>query len=261
MQLERISACNYPVRDRDLDYTFKLLTDSGFTKVDLWGGLPNYSNHPAECDVARLKQKAAEYKLRIANLGTYPGRKFFDIGADAEFAEMKRAIDNAVFLGARSIRVNPGHGEDPKIIDALVPFFQKSAAYAATKNVFLGMENHLGSIAGNPDHCMKLVKAVKAPHFGVLYEPANLMSAKVDYKDAYKAFRGHVVHVHIKDSHWVDGKYSRTMLGQGDVDVAWVVKTLEADGYTGDYALEFEIEKEFPIAENLPKWLAYFRKI
>lgn len=261
MHLNRISACNYPVRDRDLDSTFALIRQSGVTKIDLWGGLPNYSNDPEECDVAALKQKAKEHGLQIANLGTYPGGKLLDVGPEAELVEMQRAIDNAAFLGARSIRVSPGKGEDPAIIGELTPFFQHSAAYAEANGVFLGMENHGGSIAGNPDACLRLCSAVGSAHFGVLFEPANLMHCGVGYREAYQVFGAHVTHIHVKDSHVVDGKYERTMLGEGDIDYAWVVDAMERDGYAGDYALEFEIQDRVPIEEGLPKWLEYFRQL
>lgn len=261
MELERISACTYPVRDRDLDYTFGLLARVGFTKADLWGGPPNYANDPTECDPAGLKAKAAQHGLRIANLGTYAGRRLLEVGLETELTEMRHAIDQADALGVRSIRVCPGQGEDPAIIPALVPFFRESAAYAAKKGVLLGMENHSGSLAGNPEHCMRLVRQVDDPHFGVLYEPANLMACRVDYQEAYRTFRGHVVHCHVKDSRWVQGRYECTMLGQGEVDLAWLVRTLEADRYRGDYALEYEIEKVVPIDLGLPKWLECFRQI
>jgi sugar phosphate isomerase/epimerase len=51
------------------------------------------------------------------------------------------------------------------------------------------------------------------------------------------------------------------MLGEGEVDLAWLVRTLEADGYRGDYALEYEIEKVVPIDQGLPKWLECFRQV
>ena len=258
MDLQRISTCTYPVRQKDLDYTFKLMADSGFKKVDLWGGLPNYSNDPKQCDVAALKRKAAEYGLRIANLGTYPGIKFFEVGPEAEFEDMKRAVDNAAFLGARSIRVCPGKGEDPKAIDELVPFFKRSAAYAERKGVFLGFENHKGSLAGNPDLCLKLASAVGSKHFGVLFEPANLRHCDVDCRDAFKVFHDWITHIHVKDCRVVNGKYERVMLGAGEIDYRWVIDAMESVGYQGDYALEYEIEDLVPIADGLPKWLTYF---
>ena len=264
MDLDRISTCNYPIRDKDLDYALGLFTGIGFRKVDLWGGLPNFSLDPAECDVVALRQKAEAYGIRIANLGTYPGRCFLSDDEDEvaqEMAEMRRAIDIAVEVGARSIRVSPGKGEDPSIVPALVPLFQESAEYAEERGVYLGIENHKGSIAGDPELCAELVQEVDSRHFGVLFEPANLMHAGVDHKEAYERFRGMVTHVHIKDSHWCDDEYSRTMLGEGDVDLRWVVDELTVDGYAGDFALEYEIEKTVPIEEGLPKWLETFRAL
>lgn len=264
MDLDRVSTCNYPIRDKDLDYAFGLFAGMGFRKVDLWGGMPNFSLDPAECDVAVLRQKAEAYGIRIANLGTYPGRHFLSENEDEveeEVTAMRRAIDIAVEVGARSIRVSPGTGEDPSIVPELIPFFEESAEYAEARGVYLGIENHKGSIAGDPGPCAELVQGVGSRHFGVLYEPANLMHGGVDYKEAYECFRGMVTHVHIKDSHWRDDEYSRTMLGEGDVDVKWIVDELAADGYEGDFALEYEIERTVPIEEGLPKWLATFRAL
>ncbi len=258
MDLDRISACTYALRDRDLDFTFALIAAAGFRNVDLWGGPPNYSNKPAECSMAVIRQKADRHNVKIANLGTYAGRRIFEDGEDAEWTEMTAAIDNAAALGARSIRVCPGRGEDPRVIPALVPFFRKAAAYASQKGVFLGMENHMGSIAGNPDAVMQLVRAVDSPHFGILFEPANLTHCGVDPHAAYSIFRGWIVHVHVKDCRLTDGHYERCMLGEGVLDYEWIVGMLEKDGYQGHYALEYEIEKTVPIEKGLPLWLEYF---
>jgi sugar phosphate isomerase/epimerase len=261
MDLDRISACTYALREKDLDYTFKLIAGAGLNKVDLWGGLPNYSNHPAECDIGALKERAARHGLSIANLGTYAGRRLLEDGEDAEWTEMTRAIDNAVALGARSIRVCPGRTEDISIIPRLIPFFRRAAAYAADKGIGLGMENHMGSIAGNPDAVMSLVRAVGSPCFGILFEPANLVQCGIDYYSAYATFRGCIVHIHVKDCHMGVGQYERCMLGDGMIDYPWLVGALEADGYRGDYALEYEIEKMVPIETGLTRWLQHLRDL
>lgn len=245
----------------DIGTTIAVISAAGSTNIDLWGGLPNYSNDPNECNIHDLKEAVARAGMLVANLGTYPGRTLLELGEEHEWCEMTRAIDNARILGSRSIRVCPGKGEDPEIVPRLIPFFQRAAAYAEQQGVYLGMENHKGSIAGNPEVIMSLVHAVASPFFGILYEPANLMQCEVDYKDAYGAFKGAITHVHVKDSHWVNGEYSRTMLGEGDIDYSWVIDCLETDGYDGYYALEYEIEKLVPIEEGLPKWLACFREL
>jgi len=255
-QGERISTCTYWVRERSLDETFRLFAGAGFKKVDLWGGLPNFSLDPAACDIRALRAKATACGLTIANLGTYPGKRFLDDapgGAEKEMGEMRRAIDVAVELGSRSIRVCPGHGEDRAMVERLVPLFKRSAAYAAEKRVFLGMENHAGSLARFPDVCADLIARVGSPWFGVLFEPANLMDCGVDYKAAYSQLRGQVTHVHLKDGRRVDGRFQRTMLGAGEVDIVWVMTQLLNDGYQGDFAVEYELESP-PIDEGIAAW-------
>lgn len=105
---------------------------------------------------------------------------------------------------------------------------------------------------------MELVRQVDSPFFGVLYEPANLMHRGIDYREAYETFRGAVVHVHVKDNRVRDGQYKRTMLGEGDVDIHWLVECLTADGYPGDFALEYEITEQVPIQQGLPVWFERF---
>ncbi|NOY81987.1 MAG: sugar phosphate isomerase/epimerase [Kiritimatiellaeota bacterium] len=264
MEHLRISACTYPVRDRPLDVVFRLFADAGFRKIDLWGGPPNYSVDPDECDPRALRDTAAQFGLTIANLSTYPGREFLADDSNTreyEMEVMRRTIDLARFLGARSIRVSPGRGEDPAIVEPLVPLFREAADYAEEKEVGLGMENHKGSIAGCPEVCMELVRRVGSPFFGVLYEPANLMQAGVDYRQAYETFRGAIVHVHVKDSRVRGGRYERTVLGRGDVDIPWIVSRLAEDGYRGDFALEYEIGDKVPIEHGLPRWFEYFAAI
>jgi sugar phosphate isomerase/epimerase len=164
----------------------------------------------------------------------------------------------AARLGARSIRVIPGKGEDAANVAKIAPYFKQSAEFAAKKNVYMGMENHKGSIAGNPDLAVDLCKKVGSPYFGVLYEPCNLMHGGVDYKEAFKKFAPHIVHIHVKDGAVRDGKFARTMLGEGQIDVRWVVESMNSIGYKGDFALEYEICDLVPIEVGLPKWLAYF---
>lgn len=261
MDIERLSTCTYPLRERPAAEAMQVMAACGFGKVDLWGRQPHFSADPTEVDPAALEAAAAEAGVKIANLGSYPGADFASDDEPARAAaldEMKATIDLAVRFGSRSIRVRPGTGEDPAAIERIVPRFQQSAAYAAERGVFLGMENHKGSIAGLPDACVELCEKVGSPHFGILYEPCNLLHAGVDYQAVFDAFAPWIVHIHIKDGAVADGEFRRTHLGEGQIDYPWVVERMEGMGYAGDYALEYEICDLEPIETGLPRWLDYF---
>ncbi len=264
MDESRISACTYPLRERDVEYALQVLADSGLNNADLWGRMPHFSADPSECDLDDLMALSARLGVKIANLGTYPGREFSSDSEEkraGELERMKATIDAALRLGVRSIRVMPGEGEDPAIIDRIAPLMAESAAYGEGRGIYLGMENHGGSIAGDPQHAKKLCEAVGSPSFGVLYEPCNLLAAEVDYRQAFETFADHIVHVHIKDGKWGEKGFARCHLGEGEVDPVWVVQAMESIGYDGDYALEYEIPEIEPVETGLAKWFEYFRAL
>jgi sugar phosphate isomerase/epimerase len=232
--------------------------------VDLWGGMPHFSIDESEYDVGKLIETASSYGLQIANIGTYCGRKFSSDSSEEvqqELRDTKKTIDIAQKLGARSIRIVPGSGER-ELLDKIVPPFKEAAEYAESKGVYMGFENHGGAISGDPAVCAELSEKVGSKHFGVLYEPCNLMHAGVDYKEAFAAFHQYITHLHIKDSApQADGKLRGTMLGDGVIDVTWVVENLDKAGYTGDFALEYEVSHIEPVETGLIKWFEYYRDL
>lgn len=265
MDINRISACTYPLREHPFEYALEVLADAGVHRADLWGRSPHF---PEDCNpqtIAQIEATSARTGVAIANLGTYPGRNFTsDDEAEraAELESMKRTIDAAARLGCRSIRVMPGHGEHPAIIDRIAPLLMESARHAEQMGVLLGMENHRGSIAGNPEDARRLCEAVGSRYFGVLYEPCNLLSIGVDYRSAFDTLAPYIVHVHVKDGRRkADGSFERVHLGDGEVDPVWVVAALEGIGYEGDYALEYEIPEIEPVETGLRTWVERFLAI
>ncbi len=264
MDMSRVSTCTYPLREESLDDALRIISEAGFKKVDLWGRAPHFAIDPTEVNPRDIEETAAKHGVSIANLGSYPGRNFGEQDRPlrhVEMSEMTRTIDLARRFGARSIRILPGSGEDPGLPRSLARSFKQSAVYAASKGVCLGMENHAGSIAGNPELCKELCERVGSQWFGVLYEPCNLMHGKVDYKEAFEVFKDYIVHVHLKDGRWNGDEFERCHLGEGDVDIPWVLEALASIGYEGDYALEYEICDIEAIQTGLPKWLEYFSSL
>lgn len=264
MDINRISACTYPMREHPYEYALEVLAASGVKRADLWGRAPHLPEDPTGDDLAAIEQASERTGVTIANLGSYPGADFSSddpqLREDA-LGHMKRIIDAAARLGCRSIRVMPGQGEDPGIIDTIAPLMAESAIYAERARVRLGMENHAGSIAGDPDHALQLCRAVGSEWFGVLYEPCNLLHGGADYRAAFDTFKTHIVHVHVKDGRSTGDGFERVHLGEGDVDPGWVVDAMEGVGYDGDYALEYEIQDVEPVESGLRRWVELFREI
>jgi sugar phosphate isomerase/epimerase len=260
MEMSTVSACTYPLIDRSVEEAFAVIAEAGFKKVDLLGRLPHFDVDSEVCDHKGLKATAEAYGLRIANLGTYLGRGF----ASSERAEQERAlreirqgIDVAVFLGARSIRLHFGDGDDPQYMDQLVPWLQRCAAYAADKGVYLGVENHGKPLSGSPTAFKALVERVASPFFGLLYDPCNFASAGANYRAALETLQDCIVHVHFKDGETTPQGFQYTMLGEGDLDFAWIVEQLDAQGYEGDLALEYEL-KTPSVEVGLKRWYEVF---
>jgi len=264
MDIERISACTYPMREKPFDYALRVLADSGVHRADLWGREPHFPELPTDEQLTAIEQASAATGVAIANLGTYPGGDFASDAPelrDADLEKMRITIAAARRLGCRSIRVRPGHGEDPANIPEIAPLMAQSAAWAEDAGIFLGMENHRGSIAGSPEDALSLCETVGSRHFGVLYEPCNLWHAGVDYREAFDLFSDWIVHVHIKDGRRTEDGFERVHLGEGEVDAQWVVTALEGIGYEGDYALEYEIPDIEPVETGLRKWVGVFKNI
>jgi len=257
-----------------LDKALEIIATAGYRKVDLLEKPPHLSLFPDECDPAVVKAAAKAHGLHIANLGTYVGGgqasrgvqwaihgfqesnmgRFTSCGfssddpaeLEAELEQVRRAIDLAVFFGARSMRIFAGN-DDPKTLDKIVPWVQRSAEYAAERNSYIGLENHGDGIAGQPELCAELAEKVGSPFFGVLYEPHNLMAeGGVDYRYALEVMKDHIVHVHFKDGAPTEEGYGLTLMGEGEIDFPWIMEQLDALGYEGDTALEYELHSPEP---------------
>ncbi|MHB0877989.1 MAG: sugar phosphate isomerase/epimerase family protein [Anaerolineae bacterium] len=263
MDINRISCCSIAFHGQAPERVFEAVAAAGYKKIDLLARMPHFDLSNPEYDFAKVVGLADRFGLRIANIGSYCGGDFASDDAakrDAAVADTKATIDAAVFCGARSIRTRPGYPEDPALLDRLVPCYRQAAEYAEAKGIYMGIENHGGAISGKPEVCAELFRRVGSKHAGVLYEPCNLMMAGVEYRRALDVMRDCITHVHIKDCYEIDGKMSTVWIGTGGIDFRWVLDELDAIGYDGDYALEYEMDVE-PADTAVGKWLDWFTKL
>lgn len=257
MDLARFTACSIPFIKLPLDQALDAILAAGFTRVDLLGRTPHFSVDQAQVSVEQVEASFASREMQVANLGTYLGRDFGSADPAKVQAEMRDSLLGVALarrLGARTARVLPGQGEDPAQIPRLAPHFAELARAAEEAGIYLVMENHAGSLAGNAELAVQLCEAVGSQSFGIIYEPCNLLLGKRDPMADYATMRHWVRHVHLKDGRWVAGKFEGTHLGAGDVRIAEVLSLLSQDGYRGDFAVEYEVPELEPPETGLARW-------
>ena len=177
--------------------------------------------------------------------GTAIGNNF-TLGAGPKLEqEVEQAIgwiDRASILGAPHIRFFAGKGhelsEDPVRLDEAADALVRCADHAASKGIFLGVENHGGL---TPDQLLTIVERVDSPWLGINLDTGNFHTED-PYGDLAKCV-DYAVNVQVKAS-------MKTPAGKKyPADFDKVAGILHDARYQGFVILEYEDEKPY---ENIP---------
>lgn len=190
-----------------------------------------------------MKLKEQTFRLGLDISGTAIGNDFCVAPGEArdrELAQTREWIDYAATMGAPVIRIFAGREKDgmsrEEALTLCVQGIDESLEYAATRGVFLALENHGGITATAPE-ILEIVKRVKpSPWFGVNFDSGNFTS-----EDPYaelEQIAPYAVNAQIK--------VMVNRAGQKEPsDFARVIGILKDAGYRGYVALEYE-EAEDP---------------
>ncbi len=163
-------------------------------------------------------------------------------------AELKEIADFAKLLGVDVVGLHIG----------FVPHDTKSPVYAeilaVTRDVCShlkanGQTLHLETGQEPADTLLQFLKDTNCDNLFINFDPANMILYGVgEPLPALETLGAYVRSVHCKDATWSD-KPGQTWgaempLGQGDVDVAAYLQTLDKIGYTGPLTIEREIPQE-----------------
>lgn len=199
--------------------------------------------------------KERTHRLGISISGTAIGNDFClpdGSARDAQLAECREWIDYAAAMGAPAIRifagkVPKGDSEDAAI-ERCTRGINESLKYAATRGVFLALENH-GGITATPQQMLKIIERVEdSPWFGV-----NLDSGNFRTDDPYgdlAMIAPYAINAQIK-----------VMISPGGqkepADFERIVGILREANYRGYVVLEYE-DREDPFVA-IPRHLATLR--
>lgn len=213
-------------------------------KHDLDGCEPTSYYFPAAVtnDVL-MDLKERTFRLGLDISGTAIGNDFALPEGEArqkELAMTREWIDYAATMGAPVIRIfagkTPKGDTEDAAIARCVEGINASLDYAATKGVYLALENH-GGITATPEQMLRIVEAVKpSPWFGVNFDSGNFRTAD-PYGDLEK-IAPYAVNAQIKVMMKPEGGKPEP------TDLPRVVALLKDAGYRGYVVLEYEESRD-----------------
>ena len=116
-------------------------------------------------------------------------------------------------------------------------------AEAEKTDVVLAHENESGIYGDTGQRCLDLVTSLDSASFGCIFDFANFVNDGEDVWHCWELLRDHLTYFHIKDMTRNPKKI--VPAGQGDGDVARILKDAFARGFDGYLSLEPHLKEEF----------------
>ncbi len=206
----------------------------------------------------------ASYRLRA--VGGFLPAVLHDPGHDP-LPEVDRFIDGCLATGGDVVVLAAGTGVegyderpalDARGWDLLLDRLDAVSEHAATRGVVVALHPHVGTMVETGEETERVVAGSGV---GLCIDTGHLLVGGGDPVALAAAHPGRVVHVHLKD---VDAAVAARVragevsygeavrdgmfrpLGDGDVDIAAMVRTLESAGYAGWYVLEQDVMLDGP---------------
>jgi len=186
----------------------------------------------------------------------------------------KRSIDLAKKLGAKGIRVFLGNFaqtyDAPKLpidYDGIVLALRELCDYS---EIEIWVETHNEFSTG--EVLLKLINDVDRRNLKIIWDIIHPIEDGETPEETMNYIGDYISHVHIKDGRkkadpiWHDFEY--TLLGEGDLPIADIVRMLLKNGYDGYFSLEWENVwreelKKYPSVPEfiLGKYIEYMKNI
>ena len=238
----------------DMDTQIALLKELGIEWVEFRSGdgkgVADYSLEEAK----DLRRKLDENGIRVSALGSPIGK----IGIEEDFAPHLKLLEHltelAEVLGTSYIRMFSffiPEGKDPA--DYRDEVFGRTKAMvemAKEKGVVLLHENEKGIYGAVAQRCLDLMRNFYGEHYRCTFDFANFVQCGQDVLAAYEMLKPYITYVHVKDAVMETGEV--TPAGEGDGQVAEILRRLDGEGYKGFLSLEPHLV-DFAGLKNLEK--------
>ncbi|HQY92521.1 sugar phosphate isomerase/epimerase family protein [Caldilinea sp.] len=234
-----------------------------------------WRDRAAEMDKAMRQIADAGLELAVYSIGN----DFFQPEREAwekQLADLKTGVDVANLLNVRTMRVFSGNAKPDYAFEDgfawIVDGLAAGAHYAESHGVTLALENH-GLMAGRSDQVRRVIEAVGSPALRANIDTGNFLLVNQNPTEAAQDLADLAALVHLKDFRRaradetehiykaLDGTaFTGAVVGQGEVELAAIVKILDDAGYDGWLSLEYEGGDD-PLTIGVPQSLQAAQKL
>lgn len=154
---------------------------------------------------------------------------------------LPRTIDMAKRFGARMIIVF-GFKRAAEDGDALRPhaieYLKRAADIAAASDMVIAIENEPGFWCDTGERTAAIISEIGSKHLRVNWDPANALGTdEVPYPDGYRALKGCIANVHVKDT--IEGSLLKCVpVGEGRIAWKEQIAALMEDGIVEHVTIE-----------------------
>lgn len=168
----------------------------------------------------------------------------------------KELLEAARELGARSIKIGPGIGEEVADIELMVKEFTLLCQQAAEVGVNVVLEIMPFSNVRTIETALAIVQGADQPNGGILLDIWHLSRGNIDFSEIAKIPSRFIKSIELNDAYkyaveplWMDTIHKRCLPGEGVFDVPAFIKAVQTAGYQGPWGLEVlsEVERKLPL--------------
>ena len=238
----KLGVQTWTLRNLNFDQVVEFCAKHNLKYVQL---IPDHVGLNAGKEVWQKKKEA----LEKAGLIPYT---FGVAGTSLEKEKNRQLFECAKFFGMKLIIVEPN---DFKIFDSLEEL-------AKEYDIKVAIHNHgITSMYGNPAVVRNVIKH-RDPRIGVCLDAGWIASARFDPAKVFKEYNGRVFDIHLKDkkvNNTAKGDIATdTAIGEGDANIAALLKTLKESNFDGVIAIETDSNLKDP-TEHVTKAIDFFK--
>ena len=171
-----------------------------------------------------------------------------DLFDEKRLDDFRKNIGLAAKMGCKFIVTSTGEAhfgkEEGANDDVLVEHIKSLVPALEEYDITLVLELH--GVYSKGEDMARVTRAVGSPRVGVNYDTANVMFyAGVSPIDDVKTCVDQVKYVHLKDSGGEKGVWNFPGTGNGSLPLKEFMEYMDANNYTGPYAIEIEYTEDF----------------